>query len=342
MRVLVALHGRAGGACVDQRGAAGRAADEALEHPLDRLVVARVGQGFRAALQLLPDGGKGVGVDDRFKPAVDQNGVVVAFLGAARIVDFAVLAPPDLPDVNRVEKQIAQPAVIRSGAAPRADALGVELPRDLRQTFTGQKVGEDPAHGVGLGVRDVSLPAHVIAEGRDGHDLMAGDLLSHAALDLAGQADAVKLIHPLNDALDQGSERRIVQRLGDGDHVHAELFEHGFIDDALLLVAGETRVFPDKDEVKGAGPVFGHADHVLEGRALLRAAAGDAVLDEDKLLRHVQVMPGGVFADQLELGIKGVFVLFFGGDADVSCGGFHKNHLQSKNLDAECEKEGIV
>ena len=169
-------------------------------------------------------------------------------------------------------------------------------------------------------VRNITFPLHVIAEGGDCHDLGAGDLLVHASLDLAGQADAVKLVHPFNDTLNQRSERGVVKRLGDADHIDAGAAEHGLVENALLLVAGKSTVFPHKDCVEGPFLLLGQRDHILKRPAPFGIAAGNTVLNKDELVRHDHVVRCSVIADQFQLTVKAVFILPLGRYTHV-CGG---------------------
>ena len=321
MGVFVTLHGRTGERSIDERGAAAVAADEALEHPVDLLIVAGIGVGLRPAgepeLRGVPD----LTRDEGLEAAVDKDRVFVLVL--MHIVELAALRPADLPDIDRVPQDVPHPAIRRGAAAAGGDAGVRELPGDRDKTLAGEEVRIDLTHGVGVLIRDVGLALHVIAEGRDSDDLTAADLLGHAALDLTGEADGIEFIHPFDDALDQGAEGGIVQRLGDGDDLDAKAGQHGFIDDALLLVPRESGKLPDEDHGEGLLLFFGQRDHILEGGALSGIAAGDAILHEDILPRHVHIVGGCVLPNQLELGVEGVFVLALGRDADIGRGGFH-------------------
>ena len=89
------------------------------------------------------------------------------------------------------------------------------------------------------------LHVDAIAEGRRGLELAALGLDLHCSLDFLAEADAVKLIEPLYDSLNQGGKGAAGERFGNGDHVHAVLLaQQGLVDDALLLVPGETRKLP--------------------------------------------------------------------------------------------------
>ena len=72
------------------------------------------------------------------------------------------------------------------------------------------------------------------------------------------------------------------------------------------------------------GKAVGRHDRPIVGQmglALSGGSAGGAVLHKVKLRRHVHVIGGSIFPDQLPLGAKGVFVLAFREHADIGASG---------------------
>ena len=89
------------------------------------------------------------------------------------------------------------------------------------------------------------LHVDTIAEGRRGLELAALGLDLHCSFDFLAEADTVKLIEPLYDSLDQGCKGAAGKGLGYRDYINTALLaQQGLIDDALLLVPGETRKLP--------------------------------------------------------------------------------------------------
>lgn len=175
------------------------------------------------------------------------------------------------------------------------------------------------------GVDDILLIDDVITERRDRYRAAALDFLGHAALDLAGQIDAIEFVEPLDDALDQRAEGTVDDGLGDRFDLDVILRQHALVKDALLLVAGEAAEFPQQHRREGGGLLFSDRDHANERGALLGFSSGNTVVAEDVLVRHDVAVLLCVFADLLDLRIGGELRLIVGADANVRRGGFQLN-----------------
>ena len=103
------------------------------------------------------------------------------------------------------------------------------------------------------------------------------------------------------------------------------LCEHTFVEDALLLVTGESAELPQQHRRERRRLLLGGCDHADKVRALLCFATTDAVITEDELIRHDIAVLFGIFADLLDLTVGGELRLIVGADADVSRGGFQFN-----------------
>lgn len=186
--------------------------------------------------------------------------------------------PAELPDVDRIAKDVLHGPVLEGIAPVSADAHGIEFPGDDIDALAGQEAVEDAADVNSFFlIGDQYAVLDAVAKGGGGLEPPALRVDFHAALDLLAQPDGVKFVHPLNDALDEGAEGTGDQRLGDAHHVDVALgTQDGFVEDAFLLVPGEARVFPEKDDGEGAVWRFGGSNHPHELRPTLRFLAGDA------------------------------------------------------------------
>lgn len=256
----------------------------------------------------------GVGNDDVFVEKVPA--------GPARGV------PAELADIDGIAEDIFYRAVFKPVAPVGADAQTVEFLGDGKETLAGKEAVEDAAHQLGLFfLRDQTAILYAVAEGGRALQLPPLGVDGHAALDLLAQADGVKFIHPLDDALNERAEGSGDQRLGDAHHVHAALgAEDGFIEDALLLVPGEAGVLPQQDHGEGTVLLLRRGDHPHEFRTALCLLAGNAGVNVDLVFQQEDALALGVLADLLQLGLRGKLRLVVGGDADVGRGEMGVGH----------------
>ena len=254
-------------------------------------------------------------VDERFVFAIGHNDVLVEKIPAAP----AAGVPPELADIDRVADDILNGAVLKSVPPVGAHAQVIQLFGNLVDPGSGHKAVKNAADVGGFlwqGNELATLCA--VAKGGGGLQLAPVGVHRHGAFDLLAQADGIKLVHPLDDALDETAEGPGDERFRDADHVDAALGpEDRLVKNALLLVAGKAAVFPEEDDRKRTGGLLGLGDHPHELRAAVRLFAGDARVDVDVVLEQQQVFPLGVFADLLQLGVGGELRLIVGGDADI-------------------------
>ena len=120
-------------------------------------------------------------------------------------------------------------------------------------------------------------------------------LFRHAAEHVAGEADGIKFIHPLNDALNQAAEGPVRQWFGDADHLYgAGFLQHGFVYDTFLLVPGKAGKFPYQDQVERVFRGFGGGDHPLKLRTAVGTAAGNAIFQVNVDGIHGNIVGAGV------------------------------------------------
>lgn len=85
------------------------------------------------------------------------------------------------------------------------------------------------------------------------------------------------------------------QWLGDTDHIHmAFIPQHGLIDDAFFLIAGEPGKLPQQDHIKGMLVRLGGSDHLLELWPLIRLPAGNTIFRVDVLVGHDHIVAFGI------------------------------------------------
>ena len=160
-----------------------------------------------------------------------------------------------------------------------------------------------------------------IAVGRGGLDFAAAGLFGHAFLDLLAQVDGVGLGKALVDGLHHPAVAALRQGLLDGDHLHAAALEHGFVDHAVLPAPGEAVKLVHQDHVEGVLRQLRRADHLQEGRAAVRLAAGDALVGVDKPVVQNQTVGCCVVTQLPELGVRAVFGLVLRRYPDIGGGG---------------------
>lgn len=301
-----------------KRTAAGGAADDAGQPVLQLIGGAgfipplrlhRVKAGVGSVEERLGDEGlvASVGGDDVFVEKVPA--------GAAGGV------PSEFPDINRVAQNILYRAVFKGVPAVGANAAGVEIPGDgIKPLAVCKGLKDFPDKGSLFRDRNECAVFRAIAEGRRGLELALLGVDGHGALDLLGEPDGVKFIHPLNDALDQGTEGTGDERFRNGHHIHAAFgAENGFIEDTLLLVSGEAAELPDQEDGEG-GIGFGCCNHPLKFRAAVGLFAGDAGIHIDMVREQHNPFPAGVLLDLHQLRLRGKLGLVVGGDANVCRG----------------------
>ena len=312
--------GIAMGALINERGTAGGAADDAGEPVLQ---LGR-GAGFIAILRferVRPGVGgieKRLG-DQGLVGRVGENDILIGEVpaGAARGV------PPEFADIDGVSDDILNGTAFERVPPVGTDTAGIEGAGDGRVALAVREGLENLLDQRGLFRDGDQHPVlHAVAEGGRGLQLALLGVDGHGALDLLGEADGVKFVHPLNDALDQRAERPGDQRLGDGHDVHAALgAEDGFIENALLLVPGKSGKLPHQEDGEGRAGLGG-GDHSLELRAAVGFLAGNTGVNIDMVGEQNEAVGFAVFLNFHQLRLRGEFSLVIGGDADIG-GGEH-------------------
>ena len=70
--------------------------------------------------------------------------------------------------------------------------------------------------------------------------------------------------------------------------------QHGLIDDAFFLIAGEPGKLPQQDHIKGMLVRLGGSDHLLELWPLIRLPAGNTIFRVDVLVGHDHIVAFGI------------------------------------------------
>ena len=80
--------------------------------------------------------------------------------------------------------------------------------------------------------------------------------------------------------------------------------EHGFIQNAVLPVSGETGIFPDKNYLEGGGTSARGGNHLLESRAFLSVSSADSLVDINLIVRNGYLVLSGVLTDFFQLAVR--------------------------------------
>lgn len=301
-----------------KRTAAGGAADDAGQ-PVLQLIG---GAGFIPPLRL-HSVKAGVGsVEER----LGDEGLVASVGGDDVFVEkvpagAAGGVPSEFPNINRVAKYILYRAVFKGVPTMGANAAGVEISGDgIKPLAVCKGLKDFPDKGSLFRDGDKCSVFRPVAEGRGGLELALLGVDGHRSLDLLGEPDGVKFIHPLNDALDQRAEGTGDERFRNGHNIHAAFgAEDGLIENAFLLVPGEAAELPDQQDREG-GIGFGCCNHPLKFRAAVGLLAGDAGIHIDMVGEQHYPFPAGILLDLDQLRLRGKLGLVVGGDANVCRG----------------------
>ena len=203
----------------------------------------------------------------------------------------------DFSDVYRVFQDVLDVSVFHPVAKTGAHTQVIELARNFHIAHAAQKVGVNHLHQrSGVRVGDILLIFNSIAKRGIGQRFTAVSFFGHAAGDLLGKVYAVIFVHCLDDGFGDDGHFIVPDVFADRNHVDAQLLaQHGFVDNAVLAVAGKPRKLPDQDGIKGLRVFLGSGNHPHKFRALGAVSARATLLfDKDILFRQDKIAVFGV------------------------------------------------
>ena len=273
----------------------------------------------------------GIHINNWLVVRIGQYGIGIVELAA----DTVRRCPAQLSNIHRVAQDILNGAVFKGVSAMGFYAQRIEPLGNDEISFACEKSGKNLAHKFRF-FRDghqLVIP-DAIAKGRSGLQTTTAGLFRHTAPHFFRQVQRIEFVHGFDDGFVDDAHFAGGNGLGDGNHINAVLFtEHGFVNNTVLAVSGETGEFPDQDPIKGAGRCFRHGDHPLKFITVGRLPAGDTAVDEHEVIGDEIAAARGPLPDLDQLSIGRILRLFFGTDADV--GGsdlqtavlYHRDHL---------------